>query len=183
MEDLKAYGEFRAYPPPLAPQKHLGTQRDLWDDRRSWNVKRRIEGEVVVKGEGAPPRRWGGARRSEAASANLIWWECIHAEEQEIPAGRQHWSAKTLRWRDREIGGGGWPMVCDFWSGENCSALVDTLIHWERQRGNRKWCNRFRDTPLHPRHLLSPPPDRTAGVTPALLSLSTPPSRLSTRCN
>lgn len=99
--------------PPLAPQKHLGTQRDLWDDRRSWNVKRRIEGEVVVKREGAPLRRLGGARRSEAASANLIWWECIHAEEQEIPAGRQHWSAQILCWRDREIGSGGWSMVCD----------------------------------------------------------------------
>lgn len=81
---------------PLRWQKELKCQKK---DRR------RGGGE----GRGGPPRRWGGARRSEAASANLIWWECIHAEEQEIPAGRQHCSAKTLK-RQRDWG---WPMVCD----------------------------------------------------------------------
>lgn len=63
---------------PLVPLKHLSTQRELLDDRRSRNVKRRIEGEVLVKREGTPGILvwggicWGGAGRSESASASLI---------------------------------------------------------------------------------------------------------------
>lgn len=64
---------------PLVPLKHLSTQRELLDDRRSRNVKRRIEGEVLVKREGTPGILvwggicWGGAGRSESASGSLIW--------------------------------------------------------------------------------------------------------------
>lgn len=181
-------------PPPLVPQKHLGTQRDLWDDRRSSNVKRRIEGKMVVKGEGPPETLgWGKEVRGSECQFNLMGVHpCRGAGDSCREATLICTNSTLKRQRDWE-----WGVVDDLWfesrksdhrkpeswSGENCPALVDTPIHSEHQRGNRKWCNRFRDKPLHPHYLLSPPPDWTAGVTPALLSLSTPPSRLSTRCN
>lgn len=42
--------------PPLVQVKHLSTQRDPRDDRRSRNVRRRIEGEVGTgRGGGVDP--------------------------------------------------------------------------------------------------------------------------------
>lgn len=73
MEHAGARGDFQAYPHHHPPQKHLGAQWDLRDDRRSRNVKRRIEGEGASEGsEGAAGAPWdagagrGGGQRQRA---------------------------------------------------------------------------------------------------------------------
>lgn len=62
--------------PPFVPLKHLNTQQDMSDDRRSRNVKRRIGGEVLAK------------RRGRVWTLGILVWVGIRGEGQR---GQNQW--------------------------------------------------------------------------------------------